>query len=566
MDKQSQLRPLVHNIAQLKVHNALEIQQAFGFPLRVIVLKARQEGISTYFAAKTFEDVNTKPNRHNNMTSMDTEGTDKIFEMIRTFQTELPADIKRKTRRSNKKELVYEAPHRSGILCQTAGKDVLGRGGTTNMVHATEIAFWRNAKKQLGGLLQEVPEEPDTLIALESTACGDSGEFHGRFWEAVKRMNRNRDAYDGFIPIFLPWWIFPEYQTPLPGYMNGHLDLISDDPYQEPQHDRFYRSKKIILTPEQWVWRRKIIESKCGMDLSLFKQEYPATAREAFQSTGWAVFSPVTLDRHEVNCREPSARVEFVEVDGKARVEHVLRYEDCWFVWKWPDKTHEYVVYGDVCEGLQSDKADPKSDPDYHACGVLDRTAQEVVATFHGRCDTINYGEQMYHGAKFYNWALATPEINSCGLAVLNELKRRNYPNIYSRMGGDEKLVEQETDNLGYRTTSLNRKPGIEQVKTSLNNDEIRIYDQRIIEELRAFAMVNGRPEAKVGYHDDWVMMLVGLLQVHLTGPMADEELPPMVAREKQRVPVANQTDDEADLDGEGLEDDGNEDDDDVWQ
>ncbi len=537
--------------------------------MRIIILKARQTGISTHFEAHLFEDITRQPNRHANVSSMDSDSTDKVFEMCRTFYAELPAKARRKLRRSNKKEIVYAPPHRSGILCQTAGKDVLGRGGTTHKVHATEIAFWRNAGKQLLGLMQEVPKEPDTLIALESTACGDSGEFYERYWNAVRRLQKNPEAIDGFIPIFLPWQIFPEYATPLPDYMHGHLELIADEPYLEPQHREMYERRGIVLTPEQWYWRRSKIEEECGMDLALFKQEYPATAHEAFQSTGRNIFSPATLDRYESLCREPAARIEFVEVDHKTTYNPVLRGEDCWLIWEWPKRNHEYVVYGDVCEGLQADPSDPRSDPDYHACGILDRTMMEVVGTFHGRCDTILYGEQMYHAAKFYNWALATPEINSCGLAVLNELKRRNYPHIYDRLGGEEKIVETETDMLGYRTTTLNRKPGIERLKTAMNHDEFRLYDRRIITEMRAFTMENGKPQAKAGYHDDWVMMMVGLLQVHLTGTLTEDEDLPIrtggnLEQLKRDIAVAGGVDD---LDDEEFEtEEFEDDDDDVWE
>lgn len=571
INKQSRLVPLKHNIAQLKVHNALEIQRSRGLPQRVIIVKARQEGVTTGLEARIFEDITRKANRNADLTSMDVDGTNKVFEMCQTFLYELPAHQKHKIDRTNRKEIKYAPPHRSGLLCQTAGKEVLGRGGTTTLVHATEVAFWRNAGKQLQGLLNEVPSEPDTLVALESTACGDSGEFYNRYWEAVKCLKQNRAAFDGYLPVFLPWYIFPEYKMQIPGYLEGRLEMIPDDPFCEPQHCEQYLAMGIALTPEQWYWRRSKIRTTCGMDIGKFKQEYPATAREAFQSTGWTIFSPVVLDLHEMNCREPNAKIEFFEVDHKRTFRDVLRQDDCWYIWRYPERLHDYVVFGDVCEGLQSDPSDPKSDPDFHACGILDRTRMDVVATFHGRCDTIDYGEQMYYAGRFYNNAITTPEINSCGLAVLNELKRRNYQNIYGRLGGDEELVEKDTVKLGYRTTSLNRKPGIEQLKKSLNNEEIKLYDRRMIEELRTFTNANGRPEAKVGYHDDWVMMLVGLLQVHLTSEMIDEEnMQRQVGMSGKDpkisgLPTTGEIEDEDD-DNQPKAEDSEDDEDDVWE
>jgi len=305
----------------------------------------------------------------------------------------------------------------------------------------------------------------------------------------------------------------------------GRLRLINAEPYLEQDTVNFLRSKNIVLTDEQVYWRRGKIKNACGGDLSLFKQEYPATAKEAFQSTGKMIFSPLLLDRHEQNCIPPIATVEFAGQGDSVKPETVLKNQNCWKIWKYPQRNHEYIAFGDVCEGILADPNDPKSDPDYHAAAILDRNTYEIVATFHGRCDTIPFGEQMVKAATFYNWAWASPEVNSCGLAVLNEFKRANYPKIYSRQGKDEELVEEDTSKLGYKTTVLNRKPGIETVKQVLKDNDITIYDKAIIDELRVFVNKNGRPEAESGYHDDFVMMLVGLIQLHLHCPIGDTDI-----------------------------------------
>jgi hypothetical protein len=530
VNKKSQLVPLIHNIAQLKVHNTLQLQRERGLPVRGIVLKARQFGVSTYIEARNFEDTHRRSNRHACIISADADSTNKVFRMCRTFMEELPRNMQRPLDFSNRKEIVYSKPHRSSLLCQTAGKDVLGRGGTTHLIHATEVAFWPNADVAMLGLLQEVPKEVDSIgetdVVIESTACGTSGYFHDKYWQAVDRMKKNSLDLNGFVPIFLPWHIFPEYRMPLLPEMGGHLQLIEDEPYCEVSTVELLRSKNIILTDEQLYWRRYTIDNDCGGDLGKFKQEYPATAREAFQSTGKMIFIPAVLDRMEKHCRPAIARITFEESpNGKITHRTVNRSEDCWYVWKWPERNHEYAAYGDVCEGLLADPNNPKSDPDYHAGAVLDRNTLEIVMTYHGRCDTIEYGEQLHHAAKFFNFAVASPEVNSCGLAVLNELKRRNYPNIFTRQGKEEELVEEDTSKLGYKTTTLNRKPGIETLKKAVKDGDLKIYDKRIIDEMRVFVNNNGKPEAESGYHDDWVMMLVGLLQIHLLAPIDGADL-----------------------------------------
>lgn len=523
VNKKSQLVFLVHNIAQLKVHNTLQLQRDARLPQRTIVLKARQEGISTGVSADNFEDTWRRSNRHACVVSADTDSTNKVFNMCNIFYEELPADKKKQLEHSNRKELVYAAPHRSSILCQTAGKDVLGRGGTTHRIHATEVAFWRNADKQMLGLLQEVPKEidsiADTCVVIESTANGVGGYFHNEYWKAIERLKRNPQDYNGYLPIFLPWYIFPDYRMALSVQMGGQFTLSNDEPYCEVDTVEYYASLGVRLTNEQLYWRRYTIDNDCGGDLSKFKQEYPGTAREAFQSTGRMIFTSGLLDKHEINCRPAIATIEF-DKDGKPT--NVLRSLDCWKIWKWPQVNHEYIEFGDVCEGLLVNPDDPKSDPDYHYAGILDRNTGELVATFRGRCDTIPYGQQMVKAARFYMMSWASPEVNSCGLAVLNEFKRANYPRIYQRQGKDEEFVEEDTSKLGYKTTVLNRKPGIETLKETLKQQAIIIYDKQIIDECRTFINKNGKPQAETGYHDDAVMMLVGLIQLHLQCPIGN--------------------------------------------
>jgi len=155
--------------------------------------------------------------------------------------------------------------------------------------------------------------------------------------------------------------------------------------------------------------------------------------------------------------------------------------------------------------------------------------------------------------AEYYNWAWASPEMNSIGLAVLNEFKRVNYPNIYQRQAKEEEIVETESAKLGLRITAMNRKAFIEALKTALKQFDLIIYDQQIIDECRTFVMINGKAQADVGYHDDCVMMMLGLVQLHLQCPLQANAIDWDVRDDSLKKPVAvmNEVDTEDDLDDE---------------
>ncbi len=535
VDKRSQLVPLNHNIAQIKVHNAMQLQRFYNLPVMLLIYKARQEGISTFIEACIFESANRNDNWHACLVSMDLDGTDKVFSMTKIYQQEMPEASRRKIKHSNRKEIRYAPPHRSSILCQTAGKEVLGRGGTTQGVHATEVTFWKNAKKQLAGLLQEVPDEPGTIQVLETTANGTGNEFSRRYWAAVKRLRglykNNEDGervidptvLRGDLPIFLSWQDFPEYQVSLP-------EGCKEVPNMTPEMEAYIAEglemiPPVPLTPEQIYFALLKVQNKCGGDYDLFKQEYPRTAREAERATGRMVFNPIDLDILEQRCRPPVATIEFYETeDGKVKYRHVNRRANCWSVWKWPTKTHSYCCFGDVAEGVLSDINDPKSDPDRSVCGILDRNHLEIPITYYGRPDTIEYADQMILAAKFYNYAWSSPEMNSIGQSVLDAFKRADYPFIYSREHKEETVQREDSLKLGWKTTTLTRKPMIADLQEVVKEHELSVFDIRWIDEMRVFIWdKQGKAKAETGEHDDCVITLAGLIQLHQRCALNDD-------------------------------------------
>jgi len=548
INKQSRIVSLDHNIAQLKVYNAIRLQLKHKLPVMLIILKARQEGISTYIEGCIFEKINRQPNHHGCVVSADDVSTTKVFRMCETYQQEIPAHIRRHTDRTNAREIRYSAPWRSSMLCQTAGAKILGRGGTTQNVHCTEVAFWANAKNQLLGLMQEVPEDSNTMVVQESTANGDSGAFHDEYWKSVRRLRNDSHDYAGYLPIFLSWQSFPEYQTPLPVEWNGYLR------FNNPDVEDFFRERTaagLSFTSEQMYWASLKIQNKCGGDIELFKQEYPSTAKEAFQTSGRMVFKTTDLDRMEKHCKKPIGNVEFYMEDNKVRYRHVNRRANCWSIWRWPEKGHEYAEFGDVAEGIPSDRTDEKSELDRSVAGVLDRTRTDLVAVYYGRPDTIEYGDQMLMAAKYYDYSWATPEMNSIGLSILDTFKRDGYQYIYQRENKEETDQREDTPLLGWKTTTLTRKPMIADLQQVIKEGELTVYDIRVIDELRTFIWNSqGKPEARQGEHDDCVIMLAGLIQMHLRCPL-DESCEWAEKKQKTRVsvPVMGEVDSDDDLD-----------------
>ena len=176
-DKNSNIIPLIFNEPQLKYYNTIKELKKQGKPVRIIILKARQMGFSTATEAIFFKETATKTNVNTAIVAHKEDSTTNLFNMSKLMYNQLPEVLKPEKKNSNAKELVFNNKDGTGlnskIKCMTAGGDGVGRSDTINNLHLSELAFWQGDKKQtLLGLLQAVPNTPNTMIVIESTANG----------------------------------------------------------------------------------------------------------------------------------------------------------------------------------------------------------------------------------------------------------------------------------------------------------------------------------------------------------------------------------------------------------
>lgn len=264
--------PLVLNKAQRYLHLRLERQRSETGKVRAIVLKGRQQGISTYIGARFYHRVTHTRGMRCFILTQEQDATDNLFGMVDRFHEHCPALVRPMTGAANAKELAFNRLD-SGYAVGTAGTKAVGRSQTIQLFHGSEVAFWPNAATHFAGVVQAIPDAPGTEIILESTANGIGGEFHERWQQAQKGIG-------DYIAIFIPWFWQTEYQRAVP---SG---------FEVDDEERRYMEVH-GLTLSQMVWRRnKIAELK---DPILFKQEYPATSAEAFQMSGHDSFIPADL-------------------------------------------------------------------------------------------------------------------------------------------------------------------------------------------------------------------------------------------------------------------------------
>lgn len=262
-EKSGKVNPFCLNRAQEYLHDLLERQCRETGKVRALVLKGRQQGVSTYIGGRFYWRTTHGQGLRTFILTHEQSATDNLFGMVDRYHQHCPALVKPSTGASNAKELYFDRLD-SGYEVGTAGTKAVGRSKTVQLFHGSEVAFWPNAPTHFAGVVQAIPDLPGTEIVLESTANGMGGEFHER-WQMAEA------GIGDYIAVFIPWFWQEEYRRPVPA------GFALDDEEQE-------YADAHGLDLEQMVWRRaKIAELK---DPLLFKQEYPATAAEAFQTTG----------------------------------------------------------------------------------------------------------------------------------------------------------------------------------------------------------------------------------------------------------------------------------------
>lgn len=522
VDMDGKIVPLSLNDAQRMLHKTIEVQLSNDCPVRIIILKARRTGMSTYAEGRFFYEVNRRAHVNATVASADLSSTHKVFKMAKLFQSRLPRSIRRPTVASNRKEIVYSEPHGSTFIAQTAGTDVLMRGGQTHYFHASEFAWWKDAKTQFGGAMQEVPDK-NSMVIIESTANGVGGAYYDMYMQAVDDWKYSKSPAN-FLPVFLPWFVFPEYQRKIPyrtKFTVGKAREANIPPeWLEVEPEMV---AKFGLTNEQLYWRRWAIKNKCQNDLLLFQQEFPYSDLVAFASTGRNVFLHSRLE--SMDCKDGATALLIVQGD-RIQAEPIERQRNCWQIWQKPVEGHGYAIGIDTMEGTQPDPDDEKSGYDQHAMSVFDRDTGEIVAVYLGRGGQSDIGHQAVLAAKWYNSAWVAPEL-PFGMVVLDVLKESGYDRIYQRQMADEQRVETDSLNLGWRTTILTRPKMVDNFKSAFNEGDIKIYSQDLIDEMKTFVYdKHGTPRHRPGKHDDLLFASMIALQLHLRLPFKSSPYP----------------------------------------
>jgi hypothetical protein len=266
--KKGDIEPFILNKAQRFIHEKIEEQKRETGKVRALILKGRQQGCSTYVGGRYYHQTTHNFGVHSFILTHALDATNNLYKMSKRFYEHTPELVRPQISTNNSKELIFGILD-SGYKIGTAENKSVGRSSTIQLFHGSEVAFWSNASEHAQGIMQAVPDIPDTEIILESTANGLGNYFHQMWQKAEVGLSDS-------IAIFIPWFWQDEYSKPIDStFIPSSEELELSDSYK--------------LSYNQLNWRRsKIIDlSVNGIDgEKAFNQEYPCNPNEAFQIKG----------------------------------------------------------------------------------------------------------------------------------------------------------------------------------------------------------------------------------------------------------------------------------------
>lgn len=536
-----------------------------GMPVRILTLKPRQKGSTTYSAADMYHEIRRKRTSACVIGAQYSQ-TQNAFDTMRLY-SEMDKFPWRNNGTIGQKEGRWS--NGSKLVQETAGDGEAGRSGTFQYLLVTEAARWaeqgvKDASKVMAGILKCVSQEPDTTIIIETTAKAASGDFYERWDGAIDAADflAGKPITAGtYVRCFAPWFEFidsvPSVRISVKEQQNVEDSLDTNPNYlgeKEVLNEFGWRDKEGVMRLgkscsagrdtgqptwtawEQLAWRRLTIDTECSKDVEKFNQDFPESWQKAFLRGGRSRFNKAGMAWQRQQARKMRPQYGVIDSPEEARMGDASPV-----VWRPCDEDEGWIVrYEQVKDGcrylLSIDNATGASqtggkDPDCHSVLVLRAgyyehgrgwTPAAVVARIKAPCRWDLKGmldKRIWALAKLYggkDGCMIVPEVNKEGGLIEN--LRAMGATIYRRKTWNQ-VENRETEQYGWLTsggpnTGGGRDRSIEALAQAIreferDGDGININDPHIIKECESFIIMdNGKAEADHGCHDDDVLSL----------------------------------------------------------
>lgn len=539
----------VLNIFQARVVAAYLWCLKNGIAPRLVGLKPRQVGGTTIFAAIVYHHARRFVTKAVSIADILIRSSN-LFRMLSGFAKYDTLDWGSGKRSETRTEITLD--NGSEFVKRTADAPKSARSDTLTVVHASEVAFWKDtpgksARDTAVALLNALADHVSTFAGMESTPNGAMGMFYDQ-WQAArwpefddywkKYSTQPADEGSGWIRVFAAWFEFPEHSLVVDAGQARDIEATLT-----PREKAGIKSYG--WTWGQIAWRRKTMKAKCLGDENRFDEEYPedpqkcflASGRPRFSTEGLAVLqvlSQSVVAERGLLTRQPNGATVFQGTDVNEAM-----------VWMWerPRLGCRYLISVDTMTG--ESETQRTADSDCHSVLVLRAGYRDENGVHHKpmevariappcRLDNKPLAEQIDLLSRYYGRCLCVPEVNQA-YGLLNPLRDRNVP-IF-RMVQYDKVRQAEVSFLGWQTNEDRRRDVIDHLSTAIREQAFETMDPHLVNQCQTFIITHsGRSEAQNQCKDDDVLSLaIGLFNLDAATLYEETEverqLPPDIDR-----------------------------------
>ena len=273
-DKEGNIVPLVFNSAQEKVFSLFFKQYIETRKVRLVILKARQQGISTLCLALclwfSFVCLGNAGLEGILVARKQSDAKENIFSklafMSRWLKQALPFLQIIPETTSFDVSLGKTLSHLKGAWAESKSEN---RGGTCQFAHLTEVDLYPDWNNFWAGTSSAIAPE-NSIVLIESTGRG-----HNALWSMFQKKESN-----GYEIVFIPWFEQKEY-------------AIEGDELPVLTEEQKLIQKTYNLTDAQMRWYAAK-EDELGSSV-LMKRDYPCCLDDAFAVDDDCSFFSLTL-------------------------------------------------------------------------------------------------------------------------------------------------------------------------------------------------------------------------------------------------------------------------------
>ncbi len=529
------------NYLQHKIQKTVDRFEELELPVRIIGLKPRARGSTTYFTGLGYTQM-----RRTSTSAVfiggQSDQTVGLWNMLKTYHKNDTFDWGN-VGEVNEKGALFSNGSRAKK--ETAKDVVAGIGDTYQLLHATEVARWSqygvsNAAAVMNNILKAVPLLAGTSIFLESTAENAGGDYYNRWLGAVDSDSfLSGEAHVGFgsyVRVFAAWFQFEESALRLTPEQKGAIERTLDaDPeyfgekelielYGQRGEDGILRLGESVINYdayEQLAWRRYSIREECDRDLNIFNRDYPDSWRNAFMKSGNMRFNSTGVAILRKRATKPAMHGMIEEAKGRVAWRNTDPTEAKFTLWEKPAPARKYILAVDPMTGASQAAG---LDPDKHSAVILRSgfwnelkqwTRPAMVARVipcRWEIDTLE--DAIWKLARYYG------SRSGCMIAIemnmdrgLTELLKLRSANLYMREVFNRREVKTTTA-LGYQTNEKTRETLITTLAAAVREwdtpgNGIDIWCPHALEQFENFIRKeNGRSEAGQGFKDDDVLAI----------------------------------------------------------